>query len=189
MIAALFVEKGGVYYGLPSVEPWDKEKDARLYQGPYPVVAHPPCERWGIYARGGPTAKRRFVVGDDAGCFESALWAVRKWGGVLEHPECSHAWAAFYLSYPPQGGGWIRADPYGGFTCRVEQGAYGHLARKATWLYVCHYQGRLPALRWGIGPKRARTVEELSKKQKKATPPEFRDLLLRIADRCRLEVT
>src|SRR6185437_17018118 len=41
MVAALYVEKNGVYYGLPDVDPWDKERDARNYAGPFPVVAHP----------------------------------------------------------------------------------------------------------------------------------------------------
>ena len=26
MIAALFVETGGAYFGLPDVDPWDKER-------------------------------------------------------------------------------------------------------------------------------------------------------------------
>ena len=43
MIAALFVHKGGAYFGLPDVDPWDEARDARLYPGPHPVVAHPPC--------------------------------------------------------------------------------------------------------------------------------------------------
>lgn len=46
MIAALYVERDGVYYGLPGVDPWDEERDARTYAGPWPVVAHPPCARW-----------------------------------------------------------------------------------------------------------------------------------------------
>ena len=41
-IAALFVEKNGIYYGLPGVDPWGKDRDARIYDGPYPVIAHPP---------------------------------------------------------------------------------------------------------------------------------------------------
>ena len=45
-VAALYVETNGVYYGLPDVDPWDEERDARLYDGPWPVVAHPPCARW-----------------------------------------------------------------------------------------------------------------------------------------------
>lgn len=47
MIAALYVEAGGSYYDLDGVEPWDEARDARLYPGPYPAVAHPPCQRWG----------------------------------------------------------------------------------------------------------------------------------------------
>lgn len=67
-VAALFVARGGCYFGLPDVDPWDEQRDARLYVGPYPVVAHPPCERWGRYWYGGPSAKVRRVKGDDSGC-------------------------------------------------------------------------------------------------------------------------
>src|SRR5690242_17269022 len=28
-VAALYVEKGGVYYGIEDVDPWDEERDAR----------------------------------------------------------------------------------------------------------------------------------------------------------------
>jgi hypothetical protein len=51
MIAALFVEKDGPYYGIDDVDPWDEERDARKYQGPHPVVAHPPCQLWGRFAK------------------------------------------------------------------------------------------------------------------------------------------
>ena len=112
MIAALFVERGGVYWDLPDVDPWDQERDARLYAGPWPVVAHPPCERWGRYWHGGPSAKVRKVKGDDGGCFESALASIRRWGGVLEHPQASAAWKRFGLLAPMYGGGvvlgWLR---------------------------------------------------------------------------------
>ena len=52
MVAALYVEKGGVYYGLPGVDPWDEERDARLYDGPWRVVAHPPCAHLQFDVRG-----------------------------------------------------------------------------------------------------------------------------------------
>jgi len=154
VIAALFVETGGVYFGLPNVEPWDRERDARLYDGPHPVVAHPPCERWGRYWSGGPTAKVRRLKGDDGECFAHALAAVRKFGGVLEHPEASHAWRAFDLNAPPRDGGWVVADFHGGWTCCVEQGNYGHRARKATWLYA--HGVELPSLKWGPSAARVR---------------------------------
>ena len=136
MIAALFVETGGVYFGLPDVDPWDAVRDARLYPGPHPVVAHPPCERWGRYWSGGPSALGRFRLGEDGGCFAAALLAVRTWGGVLEHPEASHAWRAYGINPPGYDVGWIPAGDGLGWTCRVEQGHYGHPARKATWLYA-----------------------------------------------------
>src|ERR1700683_2825058 len=69
LIAALFVETNGHYFGLPDVDPWDKNRDARKYSGPHPVVAHPACERWGRYWGGGPNVKIRKIKGADEGCF------------------------------------------------------------------------------------------------------------------------
>ncbi len=156
MIAALFVEEDGVYAGREDVDAWGISRDARLYAGPYPIVAHPPCERWGRYWSGGPSAKVRRKLGDDGGCFASALASVRRWGGVIEHPEATHAWVAHGLPKPPKSGGWIEAP--GGWTCCVEQGHYGHAARKATWLY--RTGARPPELIWGVewqpGTPRAR---------------------------------
>jgi len=152
MIAALFVSANGPYFGLDNVDPWDAERDARQYSGPYPVVAHPPCQRWGKMWAGSPkhiarTGKRK-IKGDDGGCFKAALAAVRQFGGVLEHPYGSHAWPHFGLKRPPRSGGWIQADEYG-WTCCVEQGRYGHYARKPTYLYAVGCN--LPELNWGIG--------------------------------------
>lgn len=197
MIAALYVATGGCYFCLPDVDPWDKARDARTYAGPHRVVAHPPCERWGRYWGGAPTTWPRLVLGDDGGCFAAALAAVRKWGGILEHPEGSHAWRAFNLTTPPYSGGWIHADFLGGWTCCVEQGHYGHRARKKTWLYL-HGVGLPPSLLWGrssatvrldegfhSAEERRRAIktgvcERLSAKQCAATPIAFRDLLLGI---------
>jgi hypothetical protein len=148
MIAALFVQPNGCYVGLPDVDPWTAERDARTYAGPWPVVAHPPCERWGAMALGGSRRDggRAKALGDDGGCFATALASVRRWGGVLEQPAGSRAFAAFALAAPPRAGGWVPADPFG-YTCCVEQGHYGHPARKATWLYASGVE--LPELAWG----------------------------------------
>lgn len=202
-VAALFVETDGCYFGLPGVDPWDEPRDARKYAGPWPVVAHPPCQRWGRFWAGQPlwikrTGERK-VKGADGGCFESALASVRAYGGVLEHPECSHAWAHFGLNKPPRNGGWIVADEFGGWTCCVEQGRYGHYARKPTWLYAVGCD--LPELRWGkgaprldpalierVGLKKAQRLGEVCSKgggtdstPRISTPKEFRDLLLSMA--------
>lgn len=77
MLAALYVETNGCYFGLPGVDPWDINRDARLYQGPWPVVAHPPCERWGRFSEGSMTKKTE-KTGDDGGCFDAALASLQK---------------------------------------------------------------------------------------------------------------
>jgi hypothetical protein len=188
MVAALYVEKGGVYYGLPDVDPWDEERDARLYAGPYPVVAHPPCSRWGPLA---PVNNARWgtPIGEDGGCFQAALAAVRRWGGVLEHPANSITWDHFGLPKATRGA-WTTslADPMGGST-EVSQVVYGHGARKRTWLYAVGIDWR--ALDWterdgeyvvGAGINTGfcqgrRLPDSLAAR----TPEAFRDLLLDLA--------
>jgi len=204
-IAALFVETNGCYFGLPGVDPWDEARDARLYAGPHPVVAHPPCQRWGKMWFGQPlTVKRtgiRKVKGDDDGCFASALASARKWGGIIEHPWDSHAWAHFGLNVPPREGRWVSSGLFdGGWTCCVEQGRYGHYARKPTMLLAYHCE--LPELDWGeseprldpavvarMGLKRATRLGELGargggtdSRPRIGTPTPFRDLLISIAE-------
>lgn len=202
MIAALFVAPPprGVYHGLPGVEPWDEKRDARNYAGPWPVVAHPPCGRWINlaflnYSRYGGEHNR---PGNDGGCFAAALAAVRRWGGVLEHPAFSRAWAAHGLTAPSAVGGWARADELGGWACHVEQGNYGHRARKATWLYLNGVDR--PAVRWGpsVGKawctpgasskaSRGKVMKPMNKRERQATPIAFRDLLISIAESANVE--
>ena len=202
-VAALYVETGGCYYGLQNVETWDQARDARSYAGPWPVVAHPPCQRWGKFWAGQPlyiarTGQRK-VKGDDGGCFAAALEAVRKYGGVIEHPWGSYAWPHFGIAVPSRTGGWIRADDFGGWTCCVEQGRYGHYARKPTLLYAVRTE--CPELRWGksapvfpqwaldkYGLEKCKRAGELAFKgggkdntHRIGTPTEFRDLLLQLA--------
>lgn len=199
-LAALFVESDGCYFGLDGVDPWDEARDARLYRGPYPVVAHPPCQRWGRFWHGSTRKPHQYRLGDDGGCFQSALWSVRRFGGVIEHPADSHAWSWFQLRRPPRHGGWIKADDFGGWTCCVDQGNYGHAARKRTWLYVVSAdppaellwepcEQRIPAWmieRYGYAKaRRIGVVAMVGGKHKTAirnrTPEPFRDLLLKLA--------
>jgi len=200
MISALFVETGGCYFNLPGIDPWDEKRDARKYPGPYPVIAHPPCQRWGKMWMGSPSYVARTGIrkkkGDDDGCFHAALNAVREYGGVLEHPWGSHAWAHFGIAKPSRKGGWIKADNHGGYTCCVEQGRYGHWMRKPTLLYVVGIG--LPELLWGeskpvypqwaidkYGIKRVKRMGEIAFKgggtdssPRISTPTAFRDLLI-----------
>ncbi len=181
MIAALFVQTGGCYFGLPDVDPWDEPRDARKYDGPHAVVAHPPCARWSTLAA---VVEHRYgkMRGDDDGCFASALASVRQWGGVIEHPARSGAWRAFNLPMPYSDGGWQRGM-CGGWSCQVDQGNYGHPADKATWLYG--FGCELPSLRWHgqwRAPDAKRTdVEHQSRAARILTPLPFRDLLITMA--------
>lgn len=209
-VAALYVEKGGSYFNLPGVDPWDEERDARKYDGPYPVIAHPPCQRWGKMWFGQPAYVARTGIrhtkGDDGGCFKAALEAARKWGGVIEHPWGSYAWAHFGLNRPPRTGGWIAADFEGGWTCCVEQGRYGHYARKPTLLVVYGVAMEdLPDLKWGIGRHKipdwaiekygleyCKKAGEMAFKgggkdssPRISTPAAFRDLLIELAKKSR----
>lgn len=195
MIAALFVETNGVYFNLDGVEAWDVTRDARNYQGPYPVVAHPPCQLWGNFAainykRWGGEHNR---PGNDEGCFESALKSVRQFGGVLEHPAFSKAWDAYSLT-KPDGFGWNEARE-NEWVCEVWQSAYGHKATKRTWLL---YYGKQPPLelKWdrckgthqiGFHDQRGkdRNKPTLSGKNASRTPLAFRDALVRLAEMSR----
>lgn len=188
-IAALFVEKWGCYSNLDIVDLWDINRDARNYDGPFPVVAHPPCQLWGRFAKinfirwGGDHNQ----PGNDGGCFLSALNSVKKFGGVLEHPADTYAFETYGLP-KPKGVGWNKISETE-WVCEVWQSAYGHLARKRTWLF---YKGINPPmeLNWErkkgiyqIGGKRKRgqNLPTLSGKKASATPILFRDALIELA--------
>jgi hypothetical protein len=207
-VASLFVHRHSVYWGRSDVDAWDEKRDARRYEGTIPVVAHPPCARWCRLAKLVESISRSrssetecayngetppiLAVGDDHGCFASALSAVRRYGGVLEHPAWSIAWAAHGLTAPPARG-WNR-DIDGGWCCEVSQAAYGHRARKLTWLY---YVGRNPptALDWSR-PTASGVVSGLRNncgrplaarvwgREASATPPAFAEALLGLARAC-----
>jgi hypothetical protein len=172
-VAALYVDPRGVYANLPDVEVWDEARDARLYAGPWPVVAHPPCNRWSIMANCRPGLRD----GDDGGCFEHALWAVREFGGVLEHPAYSLAWDRFALPEPTRYG-WTTSLTDDGFTTEVDQGRYGARTRKLTWLYVV---GEPAPLLWGDGGNQDTSVRWLGHGRSSGTPESFRDVLLSMA--------
>lgn len=189
-IAAIFVQPDGCYANDPQIDAWPESRDARLYDGSLPVVAHPPCQLWGSmasvnFARWGGEHNR---PGNDGGCFESALKSVKSFGGVLEHPAKTRAWAVYGLS-KPCGIGWQRSGD--GWVCEVWQSAYGHRANKATWLYYC---GKLPPfdLKWdrprgshqiGFQDQRGKSANKptLGKREANATPPDFKKVLIDLA--------
>lgn len=185
-VAALFVDASGPYPDLV-VDFWDAGRDARNYDGPCPVVAHPPCQLWVNfaalnYSRYGGGHNR---PGNDGGCFASALRSVRRWGGVLEHPAESNAWPVHGLIAPDKAGGW-KQIALCEWVCEVWQSAYGHSARKRTWLFYCGRSAPLEA-RWDqkTGTHQVgwfdRKKPTLGKKDASRTPTDFARWLVELA--------
>jgi len=202
-VAALFVDdsSNGVYPRLLGAE-WcmgeTHDHDARTYSGPWPVVAHPPCNLWVNMAavnwkRYGRQRPAWYEGGSDGGRFAAALRAVRTYGGVLEHPASTHAWAHYGL---PVGEishvGWVEhvgveGGPRVCWSCEVWQSAYGHKARKRTWLLYC---GKRPPfeLRWERNPGTHqvgwfdRNKPTVGKREASATPEAFAQELIRLAE-------
>jgi hypothetical protein len=201
---ALFVDTGlhGVYPRLLGAERcWGVAQEARHYAGPWPVVAHPPCQLWvnlaaSNWARGQRDGKPRpypawYPGGDDGDCFASALMACRMWGGVLEHPARSWAWKHFNLLPPLRGGGWS-SEGHGAteWVAEVWQSAYEHKAAKATWVLVCWpHSCSPPELDWRRLPGTHqigwydRNKPTLSKREASATPEPFARALIDLASR------
>lgn len=200
IIAALFVEEKGIYSNIPIIDAWPISRNALNYKGPYPVIAHPPCQLWGAFAvinykrYGGDHNK----PGNDGGCFEFALYAVRRYGGVIEHPRRSKAFHHYGVTVPPSSAyGWhsLSNDEW---ICTIYQSAYGHKANKATILFYVG-ENEPPELNWNRpkgkyqigwhGPQRSKEVSKptVTKKEAIATPIKFRNVLIQLALNSRKE--
>jgi hypothetical protein len=191
-VAALYIDPNGPY-PLLGVDCWDASRDARKYRGPGPVVAHPPCHLWVNFAalnfkRYGGEHNR---PGNDGGTFEAALSSVRAFGGVLEHPAFSNAWKTFGLLKPVPGSWTRNVSRPREWVCEVWQSAYGHKARKRTWLLYIGSK-RPPEGNWAR-PRGTyqcgwfdRIKPTLTKKQASRTPPAFAAWLVLLAQHSRV---
>lgn len=190
MIAALYVDPRGPYPRLTGVDAWDETRDARTYEGPGAVVAHPPCGPWGKL--------RHQYEGAEHECALRAVEQVACFGGVLEHPAGSRLWPAMGLPLPGHA-----PDQYGGYTIEVCQVEWGHVARKRTWLYLVGvprlaitpppFPGREPT-HWLSGSRGANGrnakgtggapppgIKICSAEQRRRTPPLFAAWLVELA--------
>jgi len=108
-----------------------------------------------------------------------AVGAVRRCGGVLEHPAWSSLWREAGLPLPGE-----PLDAAGGWTLPVFQGHAGHRAPKDTWLYIVGINRRaLPSFPFGLGHPPGR-VELMGKREREATPPDFARWLVDLATAC-----
>lgn len=161
MVAILYCQLNGAYSRLSGVDLWHEARDARLYSGPAPVVAHPPCRGWGRYRH-----LAKVKLGELDLAFH-ALDMVRRFGGVLEHPVGSTFFQAAGIS---------RSE-----LVRVNQSDWGHRALKPTFLYISGAVSLppFPPPRPGVVP-----VERMWRGEREATPPLFASWLVQLASTC-----
>ena len=126
MIAVLFARNDSRYKELSDFEVYDINRDARTYCDSYPVIAHPPCRAWGMLSHmANPREGEKQLA-------YLALAQVRLNGGILEHPASSRLWIEAQLPLVDE-----FPDKFGGFTIEIDQYDFGHVAHKATKLYIC----------------------------------------------------
>lgn len=170
-VTVLFARADSIYKRLPGTDVFDLARDARTFSGSGPVIAHPPCRGWG---------RLRSFAKVTPGELELGLFAVevvRRCGGVLEHPHASRLWAAAGLPLPGE------RDSFGGWTLPVYQGHFGHLAPKATWLYLVGIEpSDLPSLPFELALPSGR-VERMGVREREATPEPFGRWLIEVARR------
>ena len=186
-VAVLFARADSHYKKLSDVEVYDMERDARTYDGPWSVVAHPPCRAWASLRN---HAKPR---PDERNLGRLAVALVREFGGVLEHPQRSTLWDAQRL---PEVG---RRDEFGGFTLVIDQNWWGHRAQKRTRLYVVGCEpSDIPdmPLRLGeathtvglwSGRDKATCRPSIAKHEYEHTPPDLARWLVDLAERCAIK--
>lgn len=185
-VAALFVRQDSHYKALPMVDAWDIDRDARKWPGGSSVVVHPPCRAWGRLRQ---FAQPRH---DEKALGPWAVEQVRKWGGVLEHPEESTLFAHCSMPRPGQ-----FPDQFGGWSMVVDQFHFGHRAEKRTWLYIVGCEpDDLPAIpvREGKPTHCVRSTKSyprlpsITKAEREHTPPEFAKWLAQVAQICKQEI-
>ena len=180
-VAVLFARSDSNYKTIPECDVWDIDRDARLWSGGCPVVAHPPCRAWGRLRQ---FAKPR---DDEKDLALFAVRQVRTWGGVLEHPDGSTLWQEAGLPAPGM------RDEYGGWTLPVLQFWWGHRAEKATLLYIVGCEPRdIPSIPLRIGrathcirpTKSYPRLPSVTKAEREHTPPDLARWLVDLAARC-----
>lgn len=194
-VAVLFARSDSNYKRIPGCDVWDSERDALNWTGGVPVIAHPPCRAWG---------QLRKLANPRPGEKELAYFAVdavRKNGGVLEHPKRSTLFTCPAAGLPQPG----ERDQFGGWTLPIFQSWWGHRAEKPTFLYIVGCEpSDIPEIPLLLGDahfvcgspgRRADGSRlhkgdlgwrpEITKAEREHTPPELAKWLVELAQKCR----
>ncbi|MEO5713925.1 MAG: hypothetical protein ABIT37_10605 [Luteolibacter sp.] len=171
-VAVLCARKDSVYHGVSGVDVYCARRDARNFVGSCPVVAHPPCRRFGRL--------RQFVpesAGADSERFLGVWCAdqVRHYGGVLEHPSYSTLWDRCGLPRPGE-------KSLEGVTIAIPQYWFGHRARKSTWLFVARLQlSDIPDMPYRLETFDMKEVARMGRGEREHTPPDLAKWLVDLA--------
>ena len=191
-VSILYARRDSIYKNMPDCDVWDASRDARLYDGNNPVVAHPPCRAWA-----GLRGLARPIDGEKELAIH-AVGVVRRCGGGLEHPVKSVLWDAAGMSKT------LDTDEFGGWTFVAQQYWFGHRAEKLTRFYVVGILprdlpsfplvlGRAPCVissssprKSGVRPGRewAGYRPEVTKSEREHTPAELAAWLVGVAGMC-----
>ena len=179
MIAVLLARSDSDYKNYPEFDVYDIDRDARAFCRKVPVLAHPPCRAWGQLSHmANPREGEKQLA-------YFALAQVRLNGGVLEHPASSRFFKEANL---PTG---MFTDDFGGFTMEIDQFDFGHVAHKATKLYICGIdKSMLPALPAKNYSSTDRSIcgnvkgtKRCTQYQREYTPPQLINYLKKICER------
>ena len=170
-VAILCARRDSVYKSFGDCDVYDADRDAFSFAGGSPVVAHPPCRGWGRFAWRSNHTERELELG------RFCLQAVQQNGGVLEHP----AGSRLFDGIPRPGQGPRRRT---GFLLSLDQGWFGHAARKNTWVYVVGIlPTSLPAMSYSLH-RPWRSVVDQSRADRERTPFDFALWLVTTARLC-----
>lgn len=177
-ISILFCNEDSIYDTL-NVATYKKSNDYTNFPGQTSIIAHPPCQQWSrMRSFSKPCIKDKILA-------PIALAFVRKYGGVLEHPNGSLLWKIMNINRSS------KVDKYGGYTISVDQKWWGHPCKKSTLLYIvgCPIKD-LPimpisfdATEYSIGNSN-KSIKEIPKAKRSNTPVRFARWLIQVAEIC-----
>lgn len=167
LIPVLFVHNRSNYKKIQGFDCYDEKRNASSYSGTAPAIFHPPCRLWSklrAFSKAQESEKQYAI---------DAINYVRKFGGIVEHPETSQLWKYFDIKAG-------KIDKFGGFIHAVNQEWFGYYTEKATYLYVVGCTPKeLPT--YTASPVFSkRQFVNLTPKQRSESTPQFIDYLKNI---------
>jgi hypothetical protein len=173
-VTVLYVDEKSLYKSDSRFDCWDLYRDARLYTGKAPIIAHPPCRLFSKLHGLSTAASTKMDLA------YRSIWHIQTYGGILEHPKSSKLWDIMNL---PTG---LQIDKFGGFTLCVDLHWFGADVRKPTLLYICGIRQKdLPSIPISFDMPKKR-VDQLRYGSRAVTPSKminwFYKIMIKIID-------